>query len=193
MAIDALSAVPVSTTAAVGTAADTDHCRPVPTQDTVNAQRLLCTELARLLSGRNPQPSDLGALVAYDRHATQLGKRLVVRYVEGDAQLRSLDRSVYIAALRLSRAFAHAYENMLTHVQQAQDTSWRAHASTVLVHLFRHRQLEFLLRIFRDKKRNSEQWRQLHESYRLAMDRGITREPPAADTATNTLGIARSV
>ena len=165
----------------------------MPTQDTVIAQRLLCTELARLLPGRDPQPSDLGALVAYDRHATQLGKRLVVRYVEGDAQLRSLDRRVYTAALRLSRAFAQAYENMLTHVRQAQDSSWRAHASTVLVRLFRHRQLEFLLRIFRYKKRNSEQWRQLHESYRFAMDRGITRERPVTDTATNPLGNARSV
>jgi hypothetical protein len=53
---------------------------------------------------------------------------------------------------------------------------------TALVQAFRQRQVEFLLRLFRYKKRNSEQWRDLHAKYLSAQAQGLA-----------TVGVPRSV
>jgi hypothetical protein len=100
----------------------------------------------------------------------------LIQYAEGDAQLRSLDRRFFISALRLSRSFAQVYERFLGRVKDSADKSSRHSAGVVLVQLFRHRQVELLLRLFRYKKRNSEQWRQLHAAYQTAQALGLTND-----------------
>ena len=159
-----------------GRTAEEEFCRSLPRQDPIAAQKLLCEALSRLVSNREPDDRQLSALLSLDRHAHQISKRLLVQYGEGDAQLRSLDRRVFISALRLSRSFAQAYELFLGHVENSADKSWRESAGTVLVRLFRHRQVELLLRLFRYKKRNSEQWRQLHRAYQFAQGQGLVND-----------------
>ena len=158
-----------------GRTAAEDFCRQLASQDDVVAQKLLCAEIERLVSSRAPQPHQLGALLTLDRYAMPVGRRLAARYAEGDASLRVLDRRALTAALRLCRAFVEAYEQIRSHIEQSNDDFWRGNARPVLMHLFRHRQLEFLLRLFRYKKRNSEQWRRLHEAYRFALACGAAR------------------
>ena len=152
--------------------ADEEFCRSLPRQDPIAAQKLLCAAVSRLLSNREPDDHKLSALLSFDRHAHQISTHLLVRYGEGDAQLRSIDRRVFIAAQRLARSFAQAYELFLGQVENSADKSWRESAGTILIRLFRHRQVELLLRLFRYKKRNSEQWRQVHRAYQFAQAEG---------------------
>ena len=159
-----------------GRTAEEEFCRSLPRQDPIAAQKLLCQALSRLVSNRKPDDRELGELLSLDRHARQISERLLVQYGEGDGQLGSLDRRVFISAQRLSRSFAQAYELFLGHVENSADKSWRESAGTVLVRLFRHRQVELLLRLFRYKKRNSEQWRQLHRSYQFAQVQGLVND-----------------
>jgi hypothetical protein len=164
-----------------GRTAEVEFCRSLPWQEPIAAQVLLCGEVSRLFSGRKPDRRDLGALLVFDRYSHQLGKRLLLLYAEGDAQLRSLDREFFIAAQRLSRSFSEAYEGFLEHIRNLADGFPREHARTILIHLFRHRQLELLLRLFRYKKRNSEQWRQLHAIYTFAQAQGLANDGSQRD------------
>jgi hypothetical protein len=156
--------------------AEEEFCRSLPRQDPIAAQKLLCEAVSRLVSNREPDDHQLGALLSFDRHAHQISTHLLVRYGEGDAQLRSIDRRVFISAQRLSRTFAQAYELFLGHVENSADKFWRESAGTILIRLFRHRQVELLLRLFRYKKRNSEQWRQVHRAYQFAQAEGLVND-----------------
>ena len=176
-----------------GRTAAEDFCRLLPAQDPLVAQRLICAEIAKLVPDRAPELHQLGALLTLDRYAGPIGRRLAVRYVEGDAGMRVLDRRALTAALRLCRTFVEAYAHVLRHLEHTEDEHWRAHAATVLVQLFRHRQQEFLLRLFRYKKRNSEQWRQLNEAYRFALASGVARERPGEGVGNDPAGGVRTV
>ncbi len=93
-------------------------CQSLPLHDPIAAQKLLCEALARLVSNREPAARQLDAVLVFDRHAHQLSRRLLVQYCDGDAQLRTLDRRYFIAAMRLSRSFAQAYERFLGPIEQ---------------------------------------------------------------------------
>jgi hypothetical protein len=148
--------------------AEEELCLALPRQDPIAAQKLLCEALSRLTWKREPDDRQLGALLVFDRYAQPIGRRLLVQYCEGDAQLRSLDRRFFIAAQRLCRSFAEAYECHLPVLGRPADGARRTSAGTALVHYFRHRQVDLLLRLFRYKKRNSEQWQQLNAAFRTA-------------------------
>ena len=159
-----------------GRTAEEDTCPSLPRDDPIAAQKLLCEALSRLVSNREPDERQLSALIDFDRRAHQISKRLLVQYAEGDAQLRSLDRRFFISALRLSRSFAQAYERFAVPIEDLADKPWRKSAAMVLVQLFRHREVELLLRLFRYKKRNSEQWRQFHATYQSARAQGLEKD-----------------
>ena len=170
------------------TTAEEEFGRSLSRQDPIAAQKVLCEAVSRLVSNHEPDDHQLSALLSFDRHAHQISKRLLVRYGEGDAQLRSIDRRVFISAQQLSRSFAQAYELFLGHVENSADKSWRESTGTILIRLFRHRQVELLLRLFRYKKRNSEQWRQVHRAYQFAQAEGLVndcmpRSPPEDKSA----------
>jgi len=157
--------------------AEEDFCRSLPRQDPIAAQKLLCDAIARLDASREPVEQRLSALLVFDKHAGPISRRLLVLYGEGDAQLRMLDRRFFIAASRLSRSFAESYERFKGDIESSTDSPWRKRAGMILVQQFRHRQVELLLRLFRYKKRNSEQWQQFHATYQFARARGLAREP----------------
>jgi hypothetical protein len=153
-------------------------CQSLPPHDPIAAQKLLCEALARLVSNRESADRQLGAVLVFDRHAHHLSRRLLVQYGDGDARLHSLDRRYFIAAMRLSRSFAQAYERFLGPIESLSDGPGHENAGTVLIQLFRHWEVELLLRLFRYKKRNSEQWRQFHAAFRTARARGLATACP---------------
>ena len=148
----------------------------MPPQDPIAAQKILCETLALLGREDVSDPMQLQALIALDAHARLVCDRLLARYVDGDAQLRLLDRKVMVAAMRLCQSMALAFEYFLGACGRTEGEPASA-CSAVIVHLFYHRQVEFLLRFFRFKKRNAEQWLALHETYRFALERGLHRQP----------------
>ena len=172
-----------SPTQLTGTAAEEAFCRSLPLQDPIAAQKLLCEALPRVISNRKPDERQLNTILVFDRHAHQISKRLLVQYVEGDAQLRLLDRRFFISAQRLSRSFAEAYQCILGPTEKSADNSCRKDISTVLIPLLRHWKVELLLRLFRYKKRNSEQWRQLHAAYQFAQAHGLLPRNPSTENA----------
>ncbi len=163
-------------------------CQSLPSHDPISAQKLLCEALASLVSNREPADRQLDAMLVFDRHAYQLSRRLLVQYGDGDARLRTLDRSYFISAMRLSRSFAQAYERFLGPIENSTGGTRHESTGTVLVQLFRHWEVELLLRLFRYKKRNSEQWRQFHAAYRCAQLQG-----PAQDYPPRRIDVDKSV
>jgi hypothetical protein len=173
-----------------GTALSDLLWRSLPSQDPINAQMAVCEAISKLLENDQPNVSQLEALLALDRHAQHITKELLNRYVEGDGQQRPFERSFWISALRLSRSFFQPYEHVVRQMQSTADVRWRAHAHSVVVQLFHHRHIEFLLRFIRFKKHISGQWRELHETYKFAQSRGIAMQGIAAGQTDGRDGIS---
>jgi hypothetical protein len=145
------------------------------TNDPINAQNLICESIYRLLQDDRLSSRQFEALLALDRQAQQIGDRLLNIYVEGGNQRRPFERRFWIAAMRLSQSFFQAHEHFLRHIRNTAEVSWPAHAHTIVIRLFHHRQTEFLLRFIRFKKRIPGQWKELHEIYRFARARGMAQ------------------
>lgn len=158
--------------------AEEELCNALPRQDPVEAQAILCEAVADLFAGREPAERQLAGLLTLDQHAQPISRRLLALYGSGDAQLRSHDRQFFIAAQKLARTFAQAYELVLARIAPPGGTSTPASVGTLMVHLLRHRQVELLLRLFRYKKRNSEVWQQIHAIHRSACAYGLAKHDP---------------
>jgi hypothetical protein len=143
----------------------------LPQGDGIATQRAVCQAIARLIRVGHPEVRQLGELFALERQAQPVTRLLLTHYVEGDGQQRSFDWKAWRSALQLSQSFLEAHEYFLQHVRATTDDNWTRHEPALLVQLFHHRKVEFLLRFLRYKKRSSGQWRQLHEHYRHAQDR----------------------
>ena len=143
-------------------------------QDPVDAQQHLCNAISRLTKDAQDDVTRLRALLVFEKSGHHIVQRLLARYVEGDAQLRLLERKYWQAVVRLNRAFSKIYEQLLPPFGTISLKSGKDLVATALVHLFHHRQVEFLLRFLRYKKRNSGLWRELNATYALAQDQGLT-------------------
>lgn len=150
----------------------------VPLDDAIAAQGVLCKTLSTLSATHAPDSGYLHAVLALDRQARSVERALLTAYVEGNTPSHPLDPRYLISARLLSRSFVHAYERLLDAVKDSASDIPRKVTAAVLVQLFRHRRVEFLLRSLRYKKRNSEQWRQLHRVYRFAQTHQLEREAP---------------
>jgi hypothetical protein len=151
----------------------------IPMDDPIEAQKMLCLATTLLVQAKLPDPAQLDELLALERHGQSVSKLLLTRYIEGDGKLRSFDWRAWQAAIRLCQAFYHAYEHFLRCIRAANDDNWIAHEPGVLVQLFHHRKIEFLLRFLRYKKRNAGQWRELHAMYLLAPEADLSNHPEA--------------
>jgi hypothetical protein len=185
---------PSGTATRVGASADATGAIPllsIPQDDPIEAQRVLCLATALLVQAGQPELAQLDALFALEPQAQSVSKRLLTRYVEGDNKLRSFDWRAWQAATRLSHAFYRSHEHFLHHIRSMAGGDWTRHELSVLVQLFHHRKVEFLLRFLRYKKRNSAQWRELHAMYRLALESGMVNrvEPDGeSDAGCRTVG-----
>ena len=163
-------------------AADT-HWPSMPNDDPITAQKAICEAVSRLLQVDALDARQLDVLLGLDRHARRIGKRLLRRYVEGNAQLQVFHRRDWSAALRLSQSFHEAYRHSWRQIRDAAGDHWIPHTHRVLFQLFHHRQVELLLRFIRYKKRIPAHWQEIHEIYRFALKQGITRLDVDADQA----------
>jgi len=152
-----------------GTAAEL--CVGLSREDPIAAQQALCDAVSRPAPAGEAAANRLATLMALDGAARQTCERLLDRYVHGDAQLRVFERRPYVSALRLSQAMSEAWNRLLA---RPGETS-AEQAACVVVRLLVFREIEFLLRMFRYKKRNANHWRGLNETYRSAMERSLHR------------------
>ena len=152
---------------------------PFVRADPFETQNALCETIGQLIRDGQPQISQLDALLALERQAQPVIELLLTQYVEGDGQIGSFEWKAWHSAFRLSQSLFQAYEYFLHHIRETTGDDWTEHEPLVQVQLFHHRKLEFLLRFLRYKKRSSETWRQLHETYGLAHERDLLNRPRA--------------
>jgi len=152
---------------------------PIPPDEPLEAQKMLCLATALLVQAGAPELSRLDELFALERQGQSVSKLLLTRYIEGDGKLRVFDWRAWQAAIRLCQAFYQAHEHFLGHIRSANNGNWAKHEPRVLVQLFHHRKVEFLLRLLRYKKRNAGQWKELHAMYLLAHEAGLSNRPEA--------------
>ena len=100
-------------------------------------------------------------------------------------QVGSFEWKAWNGALQLNQSLFQANEYFLHHLQTATDDYWGEHEPLLVAHLFHHKKVEFLLRLLRYKKHSPELWRQLHEMYRVAYDRGLLK---GVDARSDTVG-----
>ena len=147
--------------------------RGLSRQDPMAAQQVLCEALSRAGLEAERGSDRLATLRALDGTARQICERLLDRYVEGDAQLRLHERRTYVSALRLSQSMSEAYESCLRRIGGSADAA--EDTASAIVHLLMFRQIEFVLRMFRYKRRNANRWRALHAIYQAAAMKGLER------------------
>src|SRR4029453_7873263 len=156
--------------------------------DTIEAQQALCEAITQLARDGHPQIGQLDVLFALERQAQRVSSLLLTQYVAGDGRARSFEWKTWNAALRLSQSLFLTYEYFLQHIRRTTDPGWAKHEPWVLIQLFQHRKVEFLLRFLRYKKRSTEQWKQLHELYRYASDRSARKHADAPREAGDQRG-----
>ena len=149
----------------------------IPQDDPIEAQRILCLATTLLVQEGPPELAQLDELFALDRQGQSVSKLLLTRYIEGDGRLRTFDWRAWQAAIRLCQAFYQAHEYFIQYIRGTNDANWTKHEPLVLVQMFHHRKVEFLLRFFRYKKRNSGQWRELHAMYLASPDADLSHRP----------------
>ena len=159
------------------TAAD-KFWQSLPRSDPLAAQRAISEALSDLATGTGPGLEELRALVTLDRRAHALSEALLVNYAARDAQRRPLEKRYWRSAVHLSQSFALAFEHFLRHIRnEPNPRAWRKYAPTVLLRLFQHRQVEFLLRPLLNAAPAPEAWTNLHAAYRFAEAQGFLHQP----------------
>ena len=156
----------------------------IPQNDPIAAQKVLCLAIKLLVQSGQHELAQLDTLFALEPQALSVSKLLLTRYVEGDGKLRSFDWRAWQAAIRLSQAFYQTHDHFLRYIWSTTDGAWTKHEPSVLVQLFHHRKVEFLLRFLRYKKRNSGQWRELHAMYLRAHEADLSNRPEANREST---------
>ncbi len=171
--------------------AGADPSPAIPQDDPIEAQRILCLATTLLVREGPHELAQLDELFALDRQGQSVSKLLLTRYIEGDGRLRAFDWRAWQAAIRLCQAFYQAHEHFIHHIRSTNDSNWTGYEPLVLVQMFHHRKVEFLLRFLRYKKRNAGQWRDLHAMYLASPDAGLSHRPEAhaeSDPVNGTAG-----
>lgn len=160
-----------------GSAAD-HFWRMLPRSDPVAAERAVSDALESLIEREDPGQGGLRALLALDQHARKLGDALLVNYLPGSAQSRSMEKRYWHSAWALARSFGRAHEHFLRHIaEQPSQRAWRDHAPAVLLRLFQHRQAEALLRPCIAGPTQIIGWMGLHDAYRFARAQKLLSQP----------------
>ena len=151
--------------------------RMLPRSDPVAAQRAVSDALGNLVDREEPGPGELRALLALDNNSAKLRDALLVNYVPGSAQSRSLEKRYWQSAWELGRSFGRAHECFLQHVvDHPSQRAWRDCAQAVLLRIFQHRQVEALLRPCVSGPVQPIGWTGLHNAYRFAREQGLVHQ-----------------
>ncbi|MDH5247344.1 MAG: hypothetical protein OEW98_12875, partial [Betaproteobacteria bacterium] len=150
----------------------------LPRSDPVAAQRSICEALADLVVLRDPGRDQLGGLLQLDQRSRPLRNTLLVNYAVRNTQLQPLEKRYWRSAVDLSQSFAMAFEHFLRQIRSEPNPRvWREYAPLATLRLFKHRQVEFLLRPLMNSTANSDGWGELHEAYRYAQVAGFLQQP----------------
>ena len=151
-----------------------DHFwRSLPRNDPLNAQKSICEALADVALEKDLNRDQLRALLALDQRARALGGALLVNYGARSASAKPFERRYWRAAIELSRAFATTLEYFLRYMRnEPAARNWREYAPAVVLRMFRHRQVEFLLRPFVNDAPIPETWAELHATYQFVESQG---------------------
>ncbi|MFO1305062.1 MAG: hypothetical protein U1F54_15105 [Burkholderiales bacterium] len=142
-------------------------------EDPIAAQVAAQNAVSRLRQVDVLDLRQLEVLLSLDRLSRRASGQLLARYVEGNAQVPAYQRRDWSAALRLSQCFSGAYQRFWQHIRSGTGDELLAHAHLVLFQLLHHRQVEFLLRLMRYKKRIAAHWAEINEIYRFALTHAL--------------------
>ncbi|HTP48649.1 MAG TPA: hypothetical protein VMQ50_17185 [Casimicrobiaceae bacterium] len=152
-----------------------DHfARSLPLDDPLGTLGALSEALATLPRNPDPSPGQLNVLLTLDRRTEKLHEELLVNSVDRGSRSWPPDSAIWDSLLDLSRAFGRAYAHFLRHIRERTSSGiWLDFAPVVLVQLFRHRNAEGLLSLFRYEQLASGWWRDLYDAYRFAQSRDL--------------------
>jgi hypothetical protein len=161
----------------------------LPRHDPVEMQRRLCNELAKGASWDKLDINRFRALRVLDRRAGRLLEGIVAEYAVLGGQSPALERPLWQAALEMTRSFAHDFDRFLRAIHTgAAGSAWQERMPELLVRLFRHREIELLLAMFRYIKWPRGRWKSLHDAFRFATANGLaTRAVPTGKRADGSL------
>ncbi len=118
------------------------------------------------------------ALLALDQRARGLGDALLIDFAKGRAPTPSPETGAWQSAYALCRSFGQAFEHALRHiVDDRASRGWCEHIPTILLRLFQHRQVEFLLRPYTNEHSIPDGWSGLHGAYRYAETADVRSQP----------------
>jgi hypothetical protein len=149
--------------------------RSLPLDDPFKTLKALSDALSALPNRPAPDINQLGVLLALDHRTERLREELLINSV--DRGLRwPPENAIWQSIFELSDAFGCAYEHFLRRIREkASNKAWLECAPRVLVHLFRHREVQSLLSLFRYEQLGPGRWRELHEAYLFAHLRNLSR------------------
>ena len=148
----------------------------LPRNDPVAAQRALSEALADLSARDHPNLDQLRALLGIDQLARSLADALLVDYAMGEAQPHESD--AWQSAFDLARSFARAFEHALRYLRDDKPSRVPPeYTTTVLLRLFQHRQVEFLLRPFVSERSLPDGWIELHAACAYAESLDLLKLP----------------
>ena len=117
-------------------------------------------------------------MLAIDQRSRALVDALLVNYSTRSAQAKPFERRYWRASLELSRSFAAALNCLLQYMRNDQSArGWREYAPAVVLRIFRHRQVEFLLRPFLNDAPIPGTWAEVHAAYQFAEAQGWSHHP----------------
>lgn len=158
---------------------EADHFwRTLPRNDPLAAQKAICETLADVALEKELNRDQLRALLALDQRARALGGALLVNYGARSANAKPFERRYWRAAIELSKGFATTLEYFLRYMRnESAARNWREYAPAVVLRMFRHRQVEFLLRPFINVSPIPETWAELHAIYQFVESQGWADHP----------------
>ena len=160
------------------TAAADKFWQLLPRKDPIAAQGAICEAVLDFATRKRLGREQLRALLLLDERALALREALLVNFTTRNPQLRSLEKRHWRSAVELSQSFASALEHCLGYIRDEPGARpWREYAPTVVLRLFQHRQVEFLLRPLLNAQRVATGWTELHAAYRFAAAQGILQQP----------------
>jgi hypothetical protein len=156
--------------------------RTLPSDDPIASQVAICDVLAEINGARATEINRLHGLFALERRSQSLLEGLLSEYVSPASPSPDRERKVRQAVLELSRSFAQAYDTFLRHIRgNSAGAEWKAHAPAILVQLFKHREIDLLVALYRYEAWPRGRWSELNAAYEFALTSGLARQPVGAD------------
>lgn len=150
----------------------------LPREDPCAAQGAVSEVLSELVARNDLSLGQFRALLALDQLARGLGDALLIDFAKGRAPTPSPETGAWQSAYALCRSFGQAFEHALRHIlDDRASRGWCEHIPTILLRLFQHRQVEFLLRPYTNEHSIPDSWSGLHGAYRYAESADVRSQP----------------